>query len=453
MLSDLPVRACTKDLVHFLPGACALVNSHGVVEVANGSALSVLGLDSVSVGFGVKLDQSRIRAVADADAESSLWDSVKAGREVVASASIVKTGGRTVAATIRSTPVQVIGGAASNLWCIEAKEQPGVLEPSGFLTAILEETPECVKVVSEDGSLLQMNAAGLRMIEAEGMESVRGAPVLSLVREEDRGEWLKVHRRVCAGESVVFRFSIVGLKGTRRHMESHAAPIVLPNGQRAHVAVTRDISSRIESERQKSLLMAELNHRVKNSLTTVQAMAFHTFVKPESTDDLAKFEDRIMALSAAHNVLNRSSWAVAELSEVVDEGLGAMHVDMGRVIIEGPSISVRPQAALALTIYLHELLTNATKYGALSNKTGRVSLVWEFYGGEDGDFVLRWTEFGGPAVGVPERKGFGSELISEGIPRQLKGQTTMSYDPSGFACTLIVPLSSLAVGAYADVSA
>ena len=370
----------------------------------------------------------------------------------MAEASIVKHCGSTVPATIRSTPIQVIGGAASNLWSIEPLREPSVLEPSGFLTTILEETPECVKVVAQDGSLLQMNAAGLRMIEAESMDAVHGAPVPSLVCEEDREEWLEVHRRVCAGESVVWKFSIVGLKGTQRHMESHAAPIILPNGQRAHVAVTRDISARIEADRQKSLLMAELNHRVKNSLTTVQAMAFHTFVKPESTDDLAKFEDRIMALSAAHNVLNRSSWAVAELADVVNEALGAMHLDMGRVVIEGPSIKVRPQAALALTMFIHELLTNAMKYGALSNETGRVSLMWEFDGGRDGEFILHWIELGGPLVRLPERKGFGSELISEGIPRQLKGQSNLRYHESGFACTLTVPVSSLAVGAYADVN-
>jgi PAS domain S-box-containing protein len=433
--------------VHVLPGPCVLVNAQGGVEAANGPALKVLGLDMASVDDGVTLDQDWVRPMADA--ATSFWHAVREGKEVVANA---RVGQKAVAATIRSTPVQVIGGEPSSLWCIETIDAGNVPAMPDFLSAILEKTPECVKVVAEDGSLLQMNSAGLQMIEAPSMDAVRGASVPELVCAQDREEWRRAHERVCAGESLVWEFCIVGLEGTHRHMESHAAPILLPDGSRAHVAVTRDITQRVEAERQKTLLIAELNHRVKNSLTTVQAMAFHTFVNPDSMSDLAKFEDRIMALSAAHNVLNRSSWSVAALDEVVRESCTTLQISADRITVEGPSIEVRPQAALALTMYLHELLTNALKYGALSSPAGRVHISWELDAAGAGEFVLRWSEVGGPPVREPERVGFGSELITEGIPRQLKGRSVLHYGEDGVRCTLTVPRNSLDAGAYAEVS-
>jgi PAS domain S-box-containing protein len=120
----------------------------------------------------------------------------------------------------------------------------GRKDGDGFFKAILEETPECIKIVAPDGSLLRMNGAGLRMIEATSWVSVEGAATPDLIAKEDRADWLANHAKVCAGEKAAWQFDIIGLNGTRRHMETHAVPIKLEDGRVGQLAITRDIGDR-----------------------------------------------------------------------------------------------------------------------------------------------------------------------------------------------------------------
>lgn len=204
-----------------------------------------------------------------------------------------------------------------------------------------------------------------------------------------------------------------------------------------------DITERKEAEAQQRLLMQELSHRVKNSLAMVQAIASQTLRNATSLETArVTFSERLAALSRAHDLLVGGGWANAALSQVI-ESVVAIQGEPGRFAIQGPEVVLGPKAALALTLILHELATNAVKYGALSNATGRVVLHWRLdeIDGET-QFRLRWQEEGGPPVVVPTRRGFGSRLIERSFPT-VKGRTQLAFPPAGIVFTLDAPVSAL----------
>jgi two-component sensor histidine kinase len=189
----------------------------------------------------------------------------------------------------------------------------------------------------------------------------------------------------------------------------------------------------LEAERaQQALLINELNHRVKNTLATVQSMAAMTMGRDPSGDQARAFEGRLFALSRAHDVLTRGAWERADLAEVVKEAIGPF-ADGGRIIAQGPTVTLSPQQALALSMALHELGTNASKYGSLSAPSGQVAIDWSL-NGEGLDF--RWTESGGPPVAPPTRRGFGSRLLETALARELDGDVRLTFDPAGLSCRL-----------------
>jgi two-component sensor histidine kinase len=148
-----------------------------------------------------------------------------------------------------------------------------------------------------------------------------------------------------------------------------------------------------------------------------------------------KFEARLLGLSGVHDILTRESWHGAELREVVERALRPFDQASARFTIEGPAVRLQPGGALTMALILHEMATNALKYGALSNAAGRVSLSWT-YDPDSRALELLWTETGGPVVTPPTRKGFGSRLIERSLGGELKGAATMDYRPEGLSCVL-----------------
>jgi len=210
----------------------------------------------------------------------------------------------------------------------------------------------------------------------------------------------------------------------------------------AHV----DITERKEAEAQLRLLMQELSHRVKNSLAMVQAIASQTLRNASSLEAAREtFSARLAALSRAHDLLVGGGWANTALSQVI-AGVVGIQGEPERFSTKGPDVTLGPKAALALTLILHELGTNAVKYGALSNETGRVVLTWRLdeMDGES-QFRLRWQEQDGPTVISPTRRGFGSRLIERTFPT-VEGRTEMSFLPTGLVFTLDAPLAALKDG-------
>ncbi len=200
--------------------------------------------------------------------------------------------------------------------------------------------------------------------------------------------------------------------------------------------VTVDITDRKDAEERQALLAREVDHRARNALALVQSI-----VRLTRSDTIkayiAAVDGRIGALSRAHTLLAQSRWQGADLARLVEEELAPYRAgDDGKITATGPDVSLEPRTAQTLALALHELSTNAAKYGALSVMPGRVGVTWEL---QPDSLVLRWSESGGPVTEPPASPGFGIRVISASIERQLEGETAFHWRPEGLHCSLRVP--------------
>ncbi len=203
-----------------------------------------------------------------------------------------------------------------------------------------------------------------------------------------------------------------------------------------------DIHERKQAEEHQLMLLGELGHRVKNTLASVQSMAEESLRGSPSMEAFAEsFRGRLRALADAHGLLTKGDWSRAELTQVVDSVLRPYH-GSGRIKKGGPPIELDARQALAVSMVLHELGTNAAKHGAFSVASGSVAVEWDLHHHDtEGECVrLSWVEQDGPPVREPSRKGFGMSLISDGLSYELGGETSIDFHPSGLRCTFIFPL-------------
>ncbi|MFZ0111976.1 MAG: sensor histidine kinase [Pseudolabrys sp.] len=186
------------------------------------------------------------------------------------------------------------------------------------------------------------------------------------------------------------------------------------------------------------LLIDEINHRVKNTLATVQSLASQTFRSGTDAASRNKFDARLSSLGRAHDALSAKKWEGADIGEVVAATLESFaSASPHRIAFDGASVPMSSRAVVMLSLVLHELATNAAKYGALSVPVGRVAVSWTL---EPHDTVkLNWRESGGPPVGKPDRVGFGSTLIEKGFTAQMGGSATLRYERDGLTCALEFP--------------
>jgi PAS domain S-box-containing protein len=201
-----------------------------------------------------------------------------------------------------------------------------------------------------------------------------------------------------------------------------------------------DVTDRVTAERRQKLLVDELNHRVKNTLATVQAIASQTLRTAADPDAFREaFESRLIGLSATHDLLTATSWRSAPLRDVLMVEFRPYGPE--RYKLEGPDADLSPSEALALGLLFHELATNAAKYGALSSAGGSVTVSWSLSGAADEQRLsLEWVEQDGPAVEPPSRRGFGSRLIERSLKGALKGEAHLEFAPEGLRCHVELPL-------------
>lgn len=212
------------------------------------------------------------------------------------------------------------------------------------------------------------------------------------------------------------------------------AAVALDNA-RLFQAAQSEIAERTRAEQHQRLLVHELNHRVKNTLATVQSIAAQTARSRDLQTGYENFTNRLVALSRAHDVLTQQRWEGASLRAIVEGALQPFETAPGeRFEIDGPEVWMAPQRALALAMALHELSTNASKYGALSQAGGRVRLAWRRTGTDR--LTMTWREDGGPPVSPPTHKGFGTRLLERGLAGELGGNVVVEYRPEGLTCTI-----------------
>jgi PAS domain S-box-containing protein len=314
-------------------------------------------------------------------------------------------------------------------------EKVATLRSEAGLAAILDGIGEGFYAVDRDWRIILFNQEAARHFRRPPQDMLgRGLwDALAGARETELGRLF--HQVMASRETIRSETESVVFPGR------WLAYRLFPLGDGMGV-VFRDVTDRKRAEAQRDLLIGELHHRVKNMLATVQALAAQTFrhngVEPSTQ---ASFEGRLLTLSNVHSVLTNDNWASAELHDVVASTLQPHRTPEGdRFTVQGPAMRLRPQSAVALSMALHELCTNAIKYGALSADAGRVDLQWQ---AADGRFRLRWQEHDGPPVAEPSRRGFGSRLIERSLAAQLQGEVAIGFHAAGVVCTIDAPLDAV----------
>ncbi|HUZ12027.1 MAG TPA: HWE histidine kinase domain-containing protein [Caulobacteraceae bacterium] len=210
------------------------------------------------------------------------------------------------------------------------------------------------------------------------------------------------------------------------------------------IKVLRDETPARLAEEQRVLLLHELNHRINNTLATIQAMVEQT-LRAGGVDEALRedLSERLIALSAAHGMLVENNWAGADLHQIIQRTLAPYDQGVSRIHADGPPVRLSPRQAMLMTLVLHELATNAVKYGALSTPQGAVRLAWNIHLGEVGGrhLTFLWEERGGPTVSAPTRRGFGSRLIAQSFAGD--GRARIDYPPQGVSCSISVALSGV----------
>ncbi|MFX0541513.1 sensor histidine kinase [Roseovarius sp. S4756] len=264
--------------------------------------------------------------------------------------------------------------------------------------------------------------------------------------EDQDSAWARWRHSLETGEPYEIEYRLRHRSGEYRWVLGRAQPVRGADGEIVRwYGTCTDIHKIKQAEEQRQLMLAEMNHRVKNSLAMVHAIVSQTLRQADDLEDAkASIQSRIGMMSRAHDRLVQSVWTETRIGEVVDAALSPHRTGQGRFEITGPDIPIGSKQALALTMALHELATNAVKYGALSNAQGRVRVAWSVQPGEDGEvFRFGWSESGGPPVAAPRRQGFGSRMVEQALAGYFNGAAELDYDPRGLLFNLEAPVSGL----------
>jgi PAS domain S-box-containing protein len=304
------------------------------------------------------------------------------------------------------------------------------------LVQLIERSSDFVATADLDGHITYMNSAAKRMI---GGGSERGLHFSEYIAPESLGYFKDTFIPAVRQHGHASAEMKLRNRTTGELIDVICATFLLldRNGKPNQLAtVTRDITDRKRHEEHLDLLMREVNHRAKNLLSVVQAISHQTAAKSPK-DFTARFTERLQALSANQDLLVRSDWGGVDIEELVRAQLATFSDLIGsRISMHGPELRFNSTAAQAVGLALHELATNAGKYGALSTETGSVKVSWRLDGGM---FAMSWTERGGPPVSVPTQRGFGSTVLSFMAKRSVGGEVCLEYAPSGVVWTLTCP--------------
>lgn len=322
-------------------------------------------------------------------------------------------------------------------------------QAASLLCTIMEAAPGLIYAKDRDGRMLLASAPMLDLIGKPWAE-VEGQPDVEYLDDPAQAEAVMANdRRIMETGHVEELEELIGSEGAQpRVWLSTKTPLRDAGGQvTGLVGVSVEITERKRAEERLRLVIHELNHRVKNTLATVQAIASQTLRGTDAGVRQA-FEDRLIALSSAHDLLTREAWLGAELADVVAAALTPHGwPDPARFRVSGPPVRLQPRAAVNLAMGLHELATNALKYGALSAREGEVEIRWGIKGSEAPRFRLTWTERGGPVATAPTRRGFGTKLVERSLARDLGGTARITFAPEGVTCTVEAPLAEVAATA------
>ena len=332
---------------------------------------------------------------------------------------------------VKSAATELLGRhlGASRVGYAEIDEAQGMVVVRSDWTR----DPETQSLGGQSGFIKSFGEDALAFLRTGETLVIPDLRALPLGRSEAMAAWETLGVRALITVPLVREGTLRALlyvhEPTARHWKRSEAAMARDVAERTWAAVER-----AQAEQRQRLLINELNHRVKNTLATVQAISFQTLRgEIPLAEARARFEARLQALARAHNLLTGQSWEGASLSRLLADATEHLAGEQGRLEYSGEDIWVAPRAALALTLAFHELGTNAAKYGALSRESGTVSVSWT----TEGPMLrIEWKERGGPAVTEPPTRGFGSRLIERGLGSDLGGKASLAFEPDGVRCTI-----------------
>jgi two-component sensor histidine kinase len=271
------------------------------------------------------------------------------------------------------------------------------------------------------------------------------------VHSEDRAAVLAAIDSALKGEAA-YEIELRTLRPDGGETWIYTNAVVLRDGDRPvrMVGASVDITSRKQGERERALLVAELSHRVKNTLATVMSIARQSFSRNATVESARRsFEGRVRALAQTHTRLAETNWSMLELRTLLDDELAPYRTDDGsNVVLSGQPVRLTPKQAVVLGMAFHELSTNAAKYGAFSVKCGKVLVDWR-PSSDGASLEVVWTELGGPTVIPPAESGFGRLLLERALAADLRGSVALDFRPEGLACRIVLPLETVSLAATA----
>lgn len=304
------------------------------------------------------------------------------------------------------------------------------------LASIVESTEDAIVSKTPDGIITSWNKGAERVFGYTG-EEVIGRSIIVVIPKDRQSEELEILARIKRGERVDhFETARLRKDGSLITVSLTVSPLRNAEGEIIGASkIARDITQQKRSQQQISALAREAEHRSKNLLATVRAIV--NLSHSDTAEGLKQaVAGRIQALSNVHSLFADTPWVGADFSAITAREL-APYAEAGtaRARIDGPSVSLNPDAAQTMAVALHELATNAAKYGCLSAAEGHLELTWRR---SDGQLIVRWQEQGGPAVRVPEQRGFGTKVI-EHMVAQLGGKAQFQWRPEGLICAITLP--------------
>lgn len=322
------------------------------------------------------------------------------------------------------------------------------------LAAIVASSSQAIISKTLDSTITSWND-GAEKIFGYSADDMIGKSIRLLIPNDRQSEEDDILSRMARGEKFSNYETVrVCRDGRRVDVAVNVSPIFDAAGNIIGASkIAHDISERKRAEERERLLMGEVNHRAKNMLTLVQVIARQT-VANDATTFLQRFEERILALSASHDVLLTSCWQDVPLEDLVRSQLAHFRDTFeSRIKLSGPPLKITAPAAQAIGMAVHELATNAAKYGALSNDDGVIDITWklEQNGGAVQGFSMHWSERGGPVVEKPTRNGFGSTVINRLLAASLEGEVDLDWQPTGLVCQISCPAEKVLSGSEASV--
>jgi PAS domain S-box-containing protein len=432
-----------RDLLEALPAAVYTTDAEGVITFYNKAAVEMAGrTPPPGEKWCVTWRLYNTDGTPLPHDECPMAIALKEGRKIRGVEAIAeRPDGTRIPFIPYPTPLRDADGkliGAINM-LVDISERKKAEEYAQLLASIVEFSDDAILSKNTQGIIQSWNKSAERLFGYEASEAI-GQPITMLLAPDRPDEETIILGKIRRGEHVSHYETVRMRKdGSLVDISLTVSPLKNAWGQIIGASgISRDITERRRQEERRQLLINELNHRVKNTLATVQSLAAQTFRGDNRNTAYHRFESRLIALSRAHDVLTRENWGDVELRELVEGTVTPLCADpANRIGVSGPAVRLRPKLALSLSLALHELTTNAAKYGALCNDTGRVNIRWEIArSGEGPRLQLHWSEESGPLVKEPQEKGFGTRLLEQALVRELGAEVRLAFHPSGVVCDI-----------------